>query len=83
MVEILRGVTRGQVTDRTGLAGNYDIVLTYAPESLSALVSPNRPFQSLPSIFTALEEQLGLKLEPEQVAVEYVVIDHAEWPRID
>jgi uncharacterized protein (TIGR03435 family) len=58
------------VVDTTGIQGNYDIQLNYAPEG--AADSP------LPSIFTALEEQLGLKLETHKVPVEMLVIDHVE-----
>ena len=56
------------VVDKTGLSGNFDIDLKYAPEK--AVDS------SLPSIFTALQEQLGLKLEPAKVPFEMLVIDH-------
>jgi uncharacterized protein (TIGR03435 family) len=58
------------IIDKTGISGNYDIKLSYAPA--------NNPDSSLPSLFTALQEQLGLKLEPAKVPVEYLVIDHAE-----
>lgn len=56
------------VVDKTGLTGDFDIDLKYAPEK--ALDS------SLPSIFTALQEQLGLKLESTKVPFEMLVIDH-------
>jgi len=56
------------VIDKTGLTGDFDIDLKYAPEK--AVDS------SLPSIFTALQEQLGLKLESTKVPFEVLVIDH-------
>jgi uncharacterized protein (TIGR03435 family) len=61
------------VVDKTGIEGNYDIKLVYAPDTGELPAD-----SSLPSIFTALQEQLGLKLEPQKVAVEMLVIDHVE-----
>ena len=58
------------VVDETGLKGSYDMKLSYAPlESTDS---------SLPSIFTAIEEQLGLKLVSQPVPVETFVIDHVD-----
>jgi uncharacterized protein (TIGR03435 family) len=56
--------------DRTGLTGNYTIHLSFAPEG-----DPN---STLPSIFTAVQEQLGLKLERQKIPVELLVIDHID-----
>jgi uncharacterized protein (TIGR03435 family) len=58
------------VIDKTGLTGIYDFRLSYAPA--------NDPSSSLPDLFTALQEQLGLKLESQKVPVEMLVIDHAD-----
>ena len=58
------------VVDKTGLTGNYDIKLSYAPA--------NNPNSDLPDLFTALQEQLGLKLESQKVPVEALVIDHVD-----
>jgi uncharacterized protein (TIGR03435 family) len=73
-LELLAGMLAGPagrpVVDKTGIAGNYDIELRYAPESAGDT--------TLPSLFTALEEQAGLKLEAAKVEVEMVVIDHVE-----
>ena len=60
------------VIDKTGLTGTYDITLKYAPPN-----NPN-PNSNLPDIFTAVQEQLGLKLEPAKVPVDYLVIDHVD-----
>jgi uncharacterized protein (TIGR03435 family) len=58
------------VVDRTGLTGIYDFTLSYAPA--------NDPNSSLPDFFTALQEQLGLKLQPQKIPVDVLVIDHAD-----
>ena len=66
---MLTNPTGRPVVDKTGIKGNYDIVLDYAPDGVAD--SP------LPSIFTALQE-LGLKVEAQKVPVEMLVIDHVE-----
>jgi uncharacterized protein (TIGR03435 family) len=58
------------IADKTDLSGNYEIKLNYAPDG-----STDSPY---PSIFTAVQEQLGLKLEPQKVPVQMLVIDHLE-----
>ena len=68
-----------EVIDRTGMTGQYAINLSFAPVALSA--SPGDPApDSAPSIFQALQEQAGLKLESTKGPVEVLVIDHAEKP---
>jgi uncharacterized protein (TIGR03435 family) len=63
------------VIDRTGLEGFFDFTLEWTPDSAQAdLTAPG------PSIFTAIEQQLGLKLQPEKAPIEFLVIDHAEKP---
>ena len=68
----------GLVFDRTGLTGNFDIELQWTPENLRAISAGEGP-----SLFTALQEQLGLKLESARGPVEYLVIDSAELPTPD
>jgi uncharacterized protein (TIGR03435 family) len=72
------------VIDRTGLAGAYDFVLLFTPEGMApkrdGIAGPNLDGTSL---FTALQEQLGLKLEPQRGPVEYIVIDRIEQPTPD
>ena len=58
------------VIDKTGITGSYDIKLNFAPDLTTE--------SSLPSVFTALQETLGLKLKAEQVPVEMLVIDHVD-----
>jgi uncharacterized protein (TIGR03435 family) len=65
------------VVDKTGLTGTYDIKMTYAPD-----IRANRetPDLSHIGIFTAVERQLGLKLEAQKAMVEILVVDHVEEP---
>jgi uncharacterized protein (TIGR03435 family) len=80
------------VLDQTGLKGNYDISLHWTPDESPTARSNGpangnpgtdntAPPESLgPSIFTAIQEQLGLKLESTKGPVEIIVIDHVERP---
>jgi uncharacterized protein (TIGR03435 family) len=74
----LVGLAGGPVTDRTGLDGFYDLTLHFAMRPLNA--DPAAPSDDAPSIFTALTEQLGLKLVPEKTKVKIFVVDHIERP---
>jgi len=74
------------VVDRTGLTGLYDIELTYTPDpSMAQQLPPGAPGSDVPgpSIFTAMQEQLGLKLEPSEAPVDVLVIDHVEKPLME
>jgi uncharacterized protein (TIGR03435 family) len=67
------------VVDETRLSGVFEIVLDAAPYSLDG--SPDGSHDAAgPSIFTALQEQLGLKLEARKAPVEILIVDHAERP---
>ena len=68
-----------RVVDRSGLEGVFSIELRWSPDSSTAPAAPAAP-DAPPAIFTALREQLGLKLQPATAAVEVVVIDRAERP---
>jgi uncharacterized protein (TIGR03435 family) len=62
------------VVDRTGLDGRYALSLKFAG------TDPLAGADGLPSLFTALREQLGLRLEPQSDSVDALVIDHVEPP---
>jgi uncharacterized protein (TIGR03435 family) len=66
------------VRDLTGLDGKYDIRLEFTERMAVGL-----PSQSAPELFTALTEQLGLKLESARGPVEVLVIDSVERPTPD
>jgi uncharacterized protein (TIGR03435 family) len=65
------------VVNRTGLTGEFDIDLRYTPDS-SAVADPQA--SSPPAVATALQEQLGLRLEASRAAVEVLVIDRVAMP---
>jgi uncharacterized protein (TIGR03435 family) len=69
----LSGVLGHQVVDRTNLEGKYDFQLEFAPENAAA--DSDRP-----SLYTALQDLLGLKLETSKGPVNMIVIDRAELP---
>lgn len=74
LASVLSGQLGRLVFDRTGISGFYDFLLTFEPDD-------NRTTDTAgPSLFTALQEQLGLKLESQKGQVETLVIDHAERP---
>jgi uncharacterized protein (TIGR03435 family) len=89
LTELLSDRLARIVLDRTGLKGDYDFTLNWTPEEHTPLpfgagpMAQNalpQPEANGPSIFTALQEQLGLKLEPQKGPVEILVIDHVEKP---
>lgn len=81
-------------TDRTGLAGTFDIELRWTPENLPQRAPGTPPGQAVqingiaidpdgPSIFTALQEQLGLKLDASKAVMPVLVIEGVERPTED
>jgi uncharacterized protein (TIGR03435 family) len=69
-VSVLEAQLKYPVTNETGLSGKFDLALKYVPDGIDG-----------PSVFAALEEQLGLKLEARRGPVEVFVIDSAAHPR--
>lgn len=74
IAEELSQITGRIVVDKTKLPDRYDLKLQWTPDDAPATDS------SAPSLFTAIQEQLGLKLEPVKEAVPVLVIDHVELP---
>jgi len=77
-VAALASLTERMVLDETNLTGKYDIDLRYAPDIDTP--GQTQADRNSPSLFTALQEQLGLKLESKKGPVEMFVIDHVERP---
>jgi uncharacterized protein (TIGR03435 family) len=63
------------LVDQTGITGKYDITLRYTNDEANA-TDPNAP----PGLFTAIQEQLGLKLDAVKAPADVYVIDHVERP---
>jgi uncharacterized protein (TIGR03435 family) len=82
---MLGGMTGRMVVDRTGLTGNREVVLMFAAEQRGQPPGVNVPAADpdAPSLFTALQEQLGLTLESTKGPVDVVVIDTIEDPTED
>jgi len=88
LVEGLSSILGRPVIDKTGFTGTFDVHLEFSPEGTAfAGGLPGVPGglppgfdTSGPSIFTALQDQLGLKLESQKGPGQVLVIDHAEKP---
>jgi len=74
---ILSRLVRQPVTNATGLTAKYDFVLSWAMEAM-ALPGSAPSSDSGPTIFAALQEQLGLKLEQKKGPVDRIVIEHID-----
>jgi len=79
-----RGVLERPVLDQTGLTGRYDFGLLWRPEVPLGGNGNNPPSPSdndgLPDVYTAIQQQLGLRLEAIKKPTEVIVIDHLEKP---
>ncbi|MGD0738409.1 MAG: TIGR03435 family protein [Terracidiphilus sp.] len=78
-------IDRRIVVDKTGLKSAFDFTLKWTPDPATSAAPASgdnglKPDPSAPSLFTALQEQLGLKLEPSKEPVDVIVIDSAELP---
>jgi uncharacterized protein (TIGR03435 family) len=83
----LSGQVGRYVVDRTGLTGPYDFVMTFAPEPPRGPLPPGVELPPVdpnaPSLFTAIQEQLGLRLEATKGPVEVLVVDSVDRPISD
>src|SRR5262249_15323673 len=78
LVDRLSTVLGRPVVDKTGLTGLYNITLSWTPDPTSAQPASAPSVAPLgPSLFTAIQEQLGLKLDSAKGPVEVVVLDSA------
>jgi uncharacterized protein (TIGR03435 family) len=81
LVDELTYATGRPVIDKTGLAGFYDFEIAWSPRFLrDDLAGADEQTSDLPSVLSAVQRQLGLKLEPDTAPGDTVVIDHAEKP---
>ena len=91
LVRVLSNVLARTVVDQTGYTGEFDVHLEFSPdESLGGLPTPKGPDDprvptipadpNHPTIFAAMQEQLGIKVQSAKGPVEVIVIDHVERP---
>jgi uncharacterized protein (TIGR03435 family) len=85
LVDILSRQLHRTIVDKTGLTGKYDFTLEYTPDDaprgdMAAAHGDGAPDPNGPTVFTALEEQLGLHLNSTKGPVKTVVIDHIDPP---
>jgi uncharacterized protein (TIGR03435 family) len=83
--QALSPVLQRRVVDKTGLTGRYFIELEWAPNEPRPSFDVGIPSQPVsdslgPDVLTAIQEQLGLKLESQKGPVEVLIIDHVEKP---
>ena len=91
LINILSRQLQRTILDKTGLAGRYDITLQWTPDPSEGMGFPGGPgappppsdSAGGPSIFTAMEEQLGLRLNSTKGPVQTLVIDHIDPPTED
>ena len=85
MTQLLSTALGRPVIDRTSLSGLYDFSLQWDDAPLRqggvpGLDAPGAPGTDHGSIFTAIQDQLGLRLEPQRVSIEVIVVDGIERP---
>jgi uncharacterized protein (TIGR03435 family) len=74
IAEELSKIAGRVVVDKTALTGRYDLKLQWTPDDAVANDA------EAPTLFTAIQEELGLKLEPAKEPVPVLVVDHVEQP---
>jgi uncharacterized protein (TIGR03435 family) len=84
LVDQLARRTHRTVVDKTGLTGNFDVTLNWTPDDgpggMARTADDGSSGDAAPDLFTAVQEQLGLKLQPAKGPVETLVVDHVERP---
>jgi uncharacterized protein (TIGR03435 family) len=86
ITNVLNVVVGRLVVDKTGLSGPFDVNLAWTPDpALQAVIRQGDPLSvpDAPSIFTAVEEQLGLRLVSDRAPVEVMVVERLERPSPD
>ena len=80
LVQKLAAALGQPVVDETQDMRSFDFVLQWIPDEVMSKASAGSDAANGPSLFTAVQEQLGLKLEARKVPVDVLVIDRAELP---
>jgi uncharacterized protein (TIGR03435 family) len=78
----MAGIGDRVVVDNTGLKGRYDFDLAFERDRATAAGADGRAptIREGPSIFSAVQEQLGIKLESTKAPVEFLIVEHVERP---
>ena len=76
----LSGLVGAPVVDMTDDKRNFDFSLQWIPDDMQTRNNSSAPVPDGPSLFTALQEQMGLKLEAKKISVPVLIIDHADLP---
>jgi uncharacterized protein (TIGR03435 family) len=76
LTNVLSNQLDRNVIDKTGLTGEYDLHLKWTPDNAPQPIADDAP----PLLFTAIQEQLGLKLQPGKGPVDTLVVDHVDQP---
>ncbi|WP_187143071.1 TIGR03435 family protein [Terriglobus albidus] len=79
LAPLLSGIVNRSVIDKTGVTGSYDIKLVWTPEQAMLSNAPQSS-QGPPDIYTALQQQLGLRLSSSKAPVDVLVIDSISFP---
>lgn len=81
IARVLGSELRREVNDETGLNGDFDVTLEFRPDNFAGEpAAPGLTESTAPSLFAAVQEQLGLKLVAEKGPVEVLAISHVEQP---
>jgi len=81
LAQALRGPVGAPLVDRTGLQGFFDIDIHYTPDR--TISGNDTVIPEYPTLITAIQEQLGLKLEQHREPQQVLVVDHIEMPTPD
>jgi uncharacterized protein (TIGR03435 family) len=81
---VLTTLTQRRIVDRTGLTGDWEFDISFLPPpSAITGVEPPAPDPDAPSLFTVLQERLGLKLQAARIPMQVMVVDRVERPEQD
>jgi uncharacterized protein (TIGR03435 family) len=78
LANVVAGILQGHVADMTGLDGKYDMKLEWSQDEGKPGGDTEKSADLRPSIFTALQDTLGLRLETRKIPVETLIVDHVE-----
>ena len=83
LTDALTAITQRRVVDRTGLTGNWEFDISFNPPAPPPGREAPPPDPNAPSVFTVLQEELGLKLESARIPMPVMVVDRVERPAED